>query len=539
MYLLQHYLARSVDQYPHKTAIISGSNSIDYQTLSEKSNRLANQLISIGFEPRNPIGILLPKSIEAVISIFGILKAGGCYIPLDSQYAPLARIQNIIQLSELRYLISNREQWQGLVSQLAKDEMTLIQDIKVILVDGLLEDANNPIPADADNGPTGVAFYDPTLPGSLTEEPPMTDDDLAYVLYTSGSTGIPKGVMLTHRNALTFVDWALSCFKPHDTDVFANVAPLHFDLSVFDIYVSLACGACLQLLPYEISSNPRLLLNWIREQEITYFYSVPSIWVSILNYTDLKPDHLPALTHILFAGEVFPPKQLKSLMQLLPRAAYYNLYGPTETNVCTYYEVQDLKEITDRPVPIGRACANTEVMVLKDDHTLAGPGEVGELLVKGSIVTKGYYKNPERTIAAFKRSPLPYHQGALFYQTGDIVRIIAPGLYQYIGRRDGMVKLAGFRIELPEVEQALLQHPSVQEAVVVPVYDQERTRVSSLAAFITTQNGAPVKVIALKEFLVQLLPKYMIPETIEIIAEMPKNANGKADRQRLAAQVKE
>ncbi len=524
-------------RFPQKIAIKSGLQSINYQRLWEKSNRLANQLISLGFEPRYPVGIFLPKSIEAVAALVGILKAGGIYIPLDSQYSPLSRIKSILELSGLRYLISNYRQWRDFVSQLDEHEMILIKNLKVILVDDLLADPSELKPAVTENNPAEVYVYDKDLPGILTGEPAITDDDPAYILYTSGSTGVPKGVTLTHRNALTFINWALSYFKPNETDIFANVAPLHFDLSVFDIYVSLACGGCLQLLPCQISSNPRLLLNWIRENAITFFYSVPAVWISILNYTDLQPGDLPDLTNVLFAGEVFPPKQLKSLMELIPQAAYYNLYGPTETNVCTYYHVQDKNEITGQPVPIGQACANTEVLVLKDNDTVAAVGEEGELLVKGSIVTKGYYKNPERTAAAFKKSPLPCHQGALLYKTGDIVRVIAPGVYQYIGRKDLMVKYSGFRIELQEIEQALLKYPSVQEAVVVPVYDRDRTNVTSLAAFITTKNGLPLKLIALKEFLAEILPKYMIPEIIELIKEIPKNTNGKADRHRLTAQA--
>jgi amino acid adenylation domain-containing protein len=542
IYLLHHYLEQSAARYPQKTAIQSGSQTITYQSLWEKSNRLANQLVDIAFTPRYPVGIFLPKSIEAVISMFAILKAGGIYIPLDSYYSPLSRIKRIIQLSEMDYIITHSGLWDDLVSAFSGDEVDIIKGMKVILIDDLLADdirqnTGREIPGNIKNNQVKLYPYGHSLPGLLLNEQTITDDDLAYILYTSGSTGVPKGVMLSHRNALTFVNWSLSYFKPCETDVFSNIAPLHFDLSVFDIFVSLACGGSLQLLPPSINSNPRAIVSWIRDSRITYFYSVPSLWVSILNYADLKQDDLPTISHILFAGEIFPPRQLKILMGLITHADYYNLYGPTETNVCTCYHVKDKDEITDIPVPIGSVCSNTEVIVIKDDDTEASLNEEGELLVKGSIVSKGYYKNPRRTKAAFRESPLRYHHSELFYRTGDIVRVIAPGSYQYLCRKDLMVKCSGFRVELQEVEQALMKHQVVQEVIVVPVYDDEGVNALSLAAFITTKDGKQTGVIELKKFLAEILPRYMIPETITVLEELPKNANGKADRQQLAEQV--
>jgi amino acid adenylation domain-containing protein len=542
MYLLHHYLEQTVERYPQKLAVRSGTEGITYQSLWEKSNRLANQLVLTGFTPRYPAGILLPKSIEAVIAMFAILKAGGIYIPLDSHYSPLARIKHIIRLSEMDYLITHSRLWDDLLSTLSDDEIASVKGMKVILIDDLLDTDNrqNPgrvIPVDAKKNKAELYLYDHSLPVVLSEEQPITDDDLAYILYTSGSTGVPKGVMISHRNALTFVNWALSYFKPDEEDVFSNIAPLHFDLSVFDIFVSLACGASLQLLPPSISSNPRAIVGWIRDSRITYVYSVPSVWISILNYADIHKHDLPSLSHILFAGEIFPPHRLKALMTYVPHADYYNLYGPTETNVCTCYHVKDREEITDIPVPIGGACSNTEVIVIKDDDTEASLNEEGELLVKGSIVSKGYYRDPQRTKAAFRESPLRYHHGELLYRTGDVVRVIAPGIYRYVCRKDLMVKCSGFRVELQEVEQALMKYHPVREAVVVPVYDDEGVNVISLSAFITTENDRQMRVLALKTYLTGMLPRYMIPETITVMDELPKNANGKADRQQLAEQA--
>jgi amino acid adenylation domain-containing protein len=527
-YLLPHYLEQTVSRYPGKTAVVSGSRRISYEELWQKSGRLANHLLSMGFTPRCPVGIYLDKSVEAVVSLFAVMKAGGMYIPLDSFHSPPSRITRILASSATGYLVSDSRLWAGFCSSLSDEEAAFFKDLKVVLVDGLLGDAGGGKSASG----AGACSYDDTLPEVAPGERTLTDDDIAYILYTSGSTGVPKGVMLTHRNATTFVDWALSCFRPGNTDVFSNMAPLHFDLSVFDIHVSLSCGASVHLVPNLLGMNPRALLSWMGESGITYFYSVPSVWVSLLSHAGLKRGDLPALSHVLFAGEVFPPAQLKALMGLLPNASYYNLYGPTETNVCTWHEVKSADEIGDGAVPIGRACGNTEIVVLKDNDEPASVGEEGELFVKGPIVTKGYYRDPQGTADAFRKSPLPVHRGALLYRTGDRVRVISTGTYEYVGRGDLMVKCSGYRIEVQEVELALLRNKAVQEAVVVPVCKDGRA--SSIAAYITVRDGRAPGTLEIKEFLAGILPTYMIPDVIERIEEIPRNANGKADRRLLA-----
>ncbi len=541
-YLLHHLLDEAVLKFPDNKAVIYEEQSITYKELEYKSNQLANMLINIGFKPRNVVGIYLNKSIEAIIAIFAVLKAGGAYVPLDSHYSPLTRIKNIIKLSQAEFIISNTIQWKALASTFVDEEEELLKSIKVIFADGI----NRVDQTSAENYNNkdiigSCYFYedyeDSTYP-QLRKEPEVTSDDLAYILYTSGSTGQPKGVMLTHLNAMTFINWSLSYFQPVSTDIFSNFAPLHFDLSIFDIFVSVGAGACSNLLPFQINSNPRAIVEWLSKNNITYMYSVPSVWVSIMNYATLIKGDLKNLSHILFAGEVFPPKYLKKLMEILPHALYYNLYGPTETNVCTYYQVKSSDDVTDSPVPIGQACANTEVLVLNEMDKPVAEGEEGELLVKGAIVTKGYYKDDERTKSAFRKSPMPYHNGALLYRTGDIVRRCNDNIYEYVGRRDMMVKCSGFRIELQEIEHALYKHASIEEAVAVPVYDEKREN-TSIYAIVKIKAGESFSVTNIKKFLISILPKYMIPEFIESIDEMPKNANGKIDRQKVKSMINE
>ncbi len=552
-YLLPYYLERSVSRFPEKTALAMGAQSVTYREIWEKSGRLANQLKAMGLDPGAIVGIYMPKCMEAVIAQFAVLRAGGVYIPLDKVHTPPARIRFILNESGAGFLISTYTQWAALDSIQNTGGLVPAMNLRVILADNLLTDGavrekHRPqTPAQQQAGPAEsspqateadrIVAYDHTLPAEVAPLHRAAADDPAYILYTSGSSGSPKGVMITHRNARTFVDWALECFRPRPDDVFANMAPLHFDLSVFDVYVSLACGASLGLVPREVSLHPRALLTWIKENRISYFYSVPSVWLSILNHAAPGRDDLPDLTHILFAGEIFPPRELKTLMGLVPGAAFYNLYGPTETNVCTWHRIKNRDEIGAEPVPIGRACKGSEILVLRDDGTEAAIGQEGELLVRGPGVSPGYHKNPEATRAARKRSSLTRHHGALYYKTGDLVRVTAPGTYSFVGRRDLMVKCAGFRVELEEVEQALLKYRGIGEAVAVPVYMADNAPASAIAAFVTIRPGIRFKVIELKEFLAGILPRYMIPERIEIIADIPRNANGKADRRSLTARI--
>lgn len=537
-FLLQHLLDDSASVYPERCAIKANNLAITYRNLAEKSNKLANLLVNSGLKPGSVVGIYMHKSIETVIAMFAVLKAGGAYIPIDSHYSPVSRILKIIELSGAEYIITTHSMWTELLDN--QDPTRKIDSSlkNIILIDNILNSGVVTPPDFVEAGDhRNFYFYDDNVPSDLQRTCPVINDDLAYILYTSGSTGTPKGVMISHINALTFINWSLSCFEPTFEDVFSNFAPLHFDLSVFDIFVAIACGACVTMVPANIAGNPRAIIDWATRQKVTFWYSVPSVWVSIMNYASINPQDLQSLRYILFAGEVFPPKLLKELMVKLPKALYYNLYGPTETNVCTYHQVKSPDEITDRPVPIGKACENTEILVLNENDQPVAIGEEGELMVRGTIVTSGYYKNSQMTMNVFKKSPLPHHNEALFYKTSDIVRKRPDNTYEYIGRKDLMVKCAGFRIELQEIENTFYQNDSIEEAVVVP-YTNPKNNATMLYAFVKVKKGVQFSIIESKRFLAKILPKYMVPEFIECIDNMPKNSNRKVDRTLLAEWAK-
>jgi amino acid adenylation domain-containing protein len=342
-------------------------------------------------------------------------------------------------------------------------------------------------------------------------------------------------VIITHRNALTFIDWGAETFGVGPEDRLSSHAPLHFDLSVFDIYVALQCGACVVLVPDQIAPFPGELAKWIERQRITVWYSVPSALVRMLLHGNMEKVPYTHLRTLLFAGEVFPQKYLREVMRLLPRTEFYNLYGPTETNVCTFYRVPHDLDPAATSIPVGAACANTEVFAQGADGRVAGVGQEGELLVRGGTVMAGYWGLPEKTAQVLIRNPLQPAFEDRVYRTGDIVRLAEDGNYFFVGRRDHMVKSRGYRIELGEIEQVLHSFDKVKEAAVVPVPDEEIG--ARLRAFVASQDGVELVADELTAYCLGRLPAYMVPESFDVRAELPKTSTGKTDRQALLASL--
>ena len=300
----------------------------------------------------------------------------------------------------------------------------------------------------------------------------LIETDLAYILYTSGSTGRPKGVMLSHQNALTFVEWCAEEFQVRSEDRLSNHAPLHFDLSVFDVYNTLEAGATVYLITEDLAVFPTSLANFIETQKITIWYSVPSALMLLLLHGRVTAERLKSIRILLFAGEVFPMKYLRQLAEVSPNSELYNLYGPTETNVCTYYKVERERLAGMEKLPIGIACANTDCFSVTPEGRLTAPGEAGELYVRGPAVTNGYWADAEKTAKMVVPNHFQHNFEEKMYRTGDIVTVGEDGNYYFQGRRDSMIKSRGYRIELGEIESALLSHPGVREAAVLAVPDE-------------------------------------------------------------------
>ncbi|MGH3105484.1 MAG: amino acid adenylation domain-containing protein [Gaiellaceae bacterium] len=520
--LVHDLLSASAARDPGRPAVVDGDRSLTYGELDDRANRLAHLLGACGVAHGDRVGLFLEKSAEALVGIYGILKAGGTYVPLDPA-APPPRLATIAANADLRCLVTSREK-AGMWPQLREEGAPVETLIVLDAVDGDLE------------GPAGVRLHTSSAleahPASAPEDVPRSTSDLAYILYTSGSTGVPKGVMLSHLNALAFVDWGVEEFGVAEVDRLSSHAPLHFDLSVFDLFAAAKAGAAVVLVPGQLSLFPVELARWIRDSRISVWYSVPSILTLLVLRGKLAETQLPNLRTILFAGEVFPTKYLHALMELVPHVRFANLFGPTETNVCTWYEVPRWSGEPPPSIPIGKPITGDEVFAVKDDGTFAPPGEVGDMYVRGPTVMQGYWGDPERTAATLIRDWDDDPAGYPVYRTGDLAYLDENGDWIFLGRRDAQIKSRGYRIELGDIEAALHQHPSVVECAVVPIPDDVVT--NRIKAFVVSR--APVDQDELVTFVCDRLPRYMAPEFFEFRDELPRSSTGKVDRRALAAE---
>lgn len=523
-YILSHLLRDASRKFPAKTAVACAGKTLTYAELDEESNRLAHLLRKEGVRPADRVGIFLGKSVETVLGIFAILKAGAAYVPIDPQ-APPQRLGLILQNCGTRHLLTTA---QKLSSALAgRTDLWGVER-------AILMDDNTPAPPENATVLRWRHAAERAQESGQLPENPAIDTDLAYILYTSGSTGMPKGVMITHRNALTFVDWAAECFGIGPEDRLSNHAPFHFDLSVFDLFASVKAGATVHLIPESIAFFPADLVRFIESNQITVWYSVPSVLTLLVLHAKLAPGRLPLLRTILFAGEVFPSKYLRLLMPALPHTRFYNLYGPTETNVCTYYEVER-PPADDAPIPIGKACANTEVFALNEERQRVGIGEEGTLYARGACVMKGYWGMPQKTAEMILEWTDASGHAERIYRTGDLVVLGDDGNYRFLGRRDHMIKSRGYRIELGEVEAALHSHPGVAEAVVLAIPDENVGH--RLHAMVVCAESQILTASELVRHCGQRIPKYMIPEKFELRDSLAKTSTGKIDRQGLLLEL--
>jgi amino acid adenylation domain-containing protein len=533
-FLLSHLLTESAARWPDREALRFQGQGVTYGQLDRLTSQLARTLRAIGVRRGDRVALYVHKSPASVIGIFGILKAGGVYVPLDPT-APIKRLAYITRNCDTKVLVSSTGNAAGL-AVLGADVTPITT---VVLVDGQpstpIRDGQPSMPIAPPAAMRCVSWDE--VQAQPAGPPPLEtiEADLAYVLYTSGSTGDAKGVMISHRTILTFIDWSCRTFRLSENDRVTSHAPLHFDLSTFDIFATIKAGGTVVLVPERLSLFPPQMLQLLEQERVTVTYLVPSILSLMVTYGELDARDLSALRAILFAGEVFPIKYLRRLVAAIPRARYYNLYGPTETNVCTWYQVRpaDLDPERTRPVPIGVACENIEVFAVNEHGQLVtGPGQEGELWVRGPCVAQGYWGDPERTARGFVTNPFqPWFQDRA-YRTGDIVMLDDNGVdWLYRGRRDSMIKSRGYRVELGEIESALYGHEKVKEAAVIAVPDELVG--NRIRAFVVPVGGSEVTGGELQAHCEQRLPRYMLPERIAVREELPKTSNGKIDRQRL------
>jgi amino acid adenylation domain-containing protein len=517
VYLLHDLLRDSARHDPDHEAVRCAGRSLTYGELDRASDAIAAALIEAGVRRGDRVAVHMTKRVEVLACVYGALKAGAAYVPLDPK-APTPRLSLVANDCAVSAVLTTAD----LAGQLVP---TLSVPPRLVLVAG--DETGPPLDAPtARYGDVVARAVDPPSAGPI-------DVDLAYILYTSGSTGVPKGVMLTHRNALTFIGWCVDRIGISPEDRLSNHAPLHFDLSVFDLYLAAWGGATVVLVPEQDAYFGASIARLIADEAITIWYSVPSA-LRLLTKSTQAPGAYPSLRTVVFAGEVYPTPALKELRQVLPEPDLWNLYGPTETNVCTYLRVGDLPD-GDRTIPIGRGCENTEVFAVTPDGRAAAVGEEGELYVRGATVMKGYWGHPEKTGEVLVPNPLPDALPDLVYRTGDLVKLRPDGDYDFLGRRDHQIKSRGYRIELGEIEAALAAYPALEESVVVAVPHEEWG--TAIVAWVAPRNGSEVGSQDVKRHVASRLPRYMVPADVHLVDHLPRTSTGKVDRTALTARL--
>ncbi|MBD3314674.1 MAG: amino acid adenylation domain-containing protein [Chitinivibrionales bacterium] len=525
---LQDYLQISASRIPDKVAVTCNKEAVSYRELDELSNELARRLLELGVTKGDRVGLYQTKSIDAVVSIFGVLKAGCGYVPLDVD-SPVERTSYIIQNCILRALITDGRN----AAKLNKHSRML----SAIPETGrLCLSLKNELPPNVGASFTPIVFdhSDDRCRGQSPKHE-SAEGDLAYILYTSGSTGNPKGVMLSHGNAEVFVDWAVDHLSLNEQDVFSSHAPFHFDLSVFDIFASIKSGGTLCLLPPGLAYFADAIRKIIADNGITIWYSVPSALIRLLSNTEGLKEDLACIRKLIYAGEVFNYPLLTKLRHHLTECDIINWYGPTETNVITTYRLD--KNNTEDPtanLPIGTPCPYADICVVDDYDAPVNAGATGELIVKGASLMMGYWDDPEKTSRSI-RTLREDDSGEPYYFTGDLVCRDDKGLLYYVNRRDHMVKTRGFRVELGEIETALHADETVTKAAVVPIPDNHITH--RLYAFVELSSAADGPIRDIINNLGTRVPAYMVPEQVFAMDRLPLTSTGKIDRRALMSMV--
>lgn len=491
------WLNITANKYSNKLAIVDSYNELTWGQYRGKSLGIAQAIIDKKYGVKKPVVVYIEKSAAVLVSFMGIAYSGNFYSPIDIEM-PAARANKIIEILEPGLVITTK---------------ALKADFEKLDYNG------------------EYIYYEEIEECKKSDDVEKTqantiDTDLLYVLFTSGSTGIPKGVCISHGSVVDYIDWVTETFRITSDDSFGNQAPFYFDNSILDIYSTMKTGATLYIVPQKLFSQPVPLLEYLLEKKISTIFWVPSALIVVSKLKAFKNVDLTSTLHrVLFCGEVMPNKQLNVWRQYLPDVVYANLYGPTEiTDACTYYIV-DREFRDDEPLPIGIPMRNTDILVLdENDKLVADEGVVGELCVRGTGLAKGYYGNPEKTQAAFVQNPLNDKYLEKIYRTGDLVQYNEFKELVYLSRKDFQIKHMGHRIELGEIETAVSSFEGI--SLCCCLYNENRSRIT---LFIDKNMSKD----EINERLKNMIPEYMLPGKVIVLEEMPMNVNGKIDRVKL------
>jgi len=500
-----YWLDETAERFPDKTAYADEKKEITFGELRERAWDIACELAQRGLF-KKPVAIFLEKGVDVLVSFMGAAYSCNFYSPIDVDM-PGSRVNKILEVLDPAVVITTESLKEVFSAYDYRGSFLLLEEVTAAR--GQDDGREEKLEAARRRG---------------------IDTDLLYVLFTSGSTGVPKGVTINHRAVIDYIDWVTETFGITEKDSFGNQAPFYFDNSILDIYSALKTGATTYIIPKTLFAQPVPLLEYLKEKGINTIFWVPSALIVVAKLKAFRNvDLSDTLQRVLFCGEVMPNKQLNVWRKFLPNVQYANLYGPTEiTDACTYYIVD--REFSDEePLPIGFPMPNTDILVLNEKDELVTGEEPGELCVRGTSLSMGYYKNPEKTREAFVQNPLNRAVPELIYRTGDIVKYNERGEIIYLSRKDFQIKHMGHRIELGEIETAV---SSLEEiSLCCCLYDEERKKI---VLFIEET----LEKAYINERISRLVPDYMLPDKVITVEKMPINANGKIDRVKLKEYIK-
>lgn len=522
--LLHEIIAMGAQRHPDRIAFRCRDHELSYAALADAVSAQAGQLRELGVKPGDRVGVMLPKCIEAPIAVFGIMAAGAAYVPLDPSM-PAQRLNFIIDDCDLAVLISHP----GCRRTLSKALADLSTDSPL----------NHLICVD------DFALTQP--PAALTLHPQITDTNraeldlrssivteaaLAYIMYTSGSTGEPKGLMHTHASGLAYARMSATLYGLHAEDRLASHSPLHFDMSTLDYFSGPLAGACSVILTESHMKMPASMSQLIDDERLTIWYSVPFALIQLLHHGVLDQRDLGSLRWILYGGEPFSPRHIGALMERLPAARFGNVYGPAEVNQVSFYEVTERPAADATAIPIGRLVNNADAVILDADGQEVADTDSGELVVRTPQMMQGYWNRPQLSARALVARPDFRYFDSIWCRTGDLVTGGVNDEMQFLGRLDRLVKTRGNRVELDEVEAALVQIDNIEEAAAFVYADGEDSQ--EIGAAISFSQDCEFDERTVRAALAVRLPGYAVPRRIVALANMPRTASDKIDRRELS-----
>lgn len=497
--LLPDFFEKQVAKTPNHIAVYLHEDKLTYSQLNEKANTLAQYLISKGVKPGSLVGLCIERSCDLIVGVLGILKAGAGYVPLDPEY-PQERLHYMIETAKMPVMVTNG----SLADKLPKSkaEKILIETIKQI------------------------AVANPNIQHTST--------DIAYVLFTSGSTGMPKGVAMPHKPLINLITWQLKNTTVLEGEKTLQFAPISFDVSFQEIFSTLSCGGTLVMIEDDMRLNAVNLLNFVSKEKINRLF-LPFIALQHLcEVAENFNGDLSSLKEVITAGEQLQSTQfIRNFFKKNKQCTLWNHYGPTEGHVVTAYKLPANPDEWSALPSIGKPIDNAEIYILDDNGNPLGANQEGELFIGGVSVAKGYLNRDDLTKEKFLANPFANSQGKYFYKTGDLAKYLSDGNIEYLGRMDGQVKVRGYRIELGEIELTLDKHASVKQAVVVAREDEPGDK--RLVAYCLPHDGKNINAGELRKFLADKLPEYMMPSAFVQMENFPRTPSGKIDRRNLPA----